>query len=430
MNNLFPDGWKSEAIDTYVEKMVGGAPLRPSDFSKSGVRVIPKKAVQFGGKTKFNINTYCTSDFASKNQKNIVNNEYIITSLRDLVPTGPTIGVIGKLEEQGEFILAQGVYGIKTKNIVNDYLIQLSNSQWYRKQMRLIFVGSTQVHIRNQEFLDVVVPIPPLPEQQKISKILTSVDEVIEKTQAQIDKLKDLKTGMMQELLTNGIGHTEFKDSPVGRIPTEWEVVKFDDIATSITCGVAAKPVYVEAENGVPFLSAQNVSKGNVLLTKYKHISPEFHKKLTKNTKPYKGDILYSRVGANYGEAAVIEFDWEFSVYVSLTLIKLSKRCENYFIKYLLNSAHGKDQAQNGVFAGGGVPNLNVAVVKAFYIALPPLEEQIKISKVILSIDRKLEAVTRKLSTLKNNKKALMQDLLTGKVRVKTETTNTEVVVG
>ena len=63
-------------------------------------------------------------------------------------------------------------------------------------------------------------------EQQKIASILTSVDEVIEKTEAQISKLQDLKKGMMQELLTKGIGHTEFKDSPVGRIPKGWEVVK------------------------------------------------------------------------------------------------------------------------------------------------------------------------------------------------------------
>ena len=61
--------------------------------------------------------------------------------------------------------------------------------------------------------------LPPLPEQKKIASILTSVDDVIEKTEAQISKLQDLKKGMMTELLTKGIGHTEFKDSPVGRIP-------------------------------------------------------------------------------------------------------------------------------------------------------------------------------------------------------------------
>ena len=72
---------------------------------------------------------------------------------------------------------------------------------------------------------------PPKPEQQKIASILTSVDEVIEKTEAQIGKLQDLKKGMMQELLTKGIGHTEFKDSPVGRIPKGWEVKTLNEVA-------------------------------------------------------------------------------------------------------------------------------------------------------------------------------------------------------
>ncbi len=66
--------------------------------------------------------------------------------------------------------------------------------------------------------------IPPLPEQKKIASILTSVDEVIENTQKQIDKLQDLKKATMNELLTKGIGHTEFKDSELGRIPKSWEV--------------------------------------------------------------------------------------------------------------------------------------------------------------------------------------------------------------
>jgi type I restriction enzyme S subunit len=415
MNSLIPEGWKYSTIresSANVSKKYNAADgLNPRYV---GLEHIAKN-------TKY-IRQWGYADDVISTQGVFQVDDTLFGKLR------PYLAKVSLADFDG--ICSTDILVIRAVNSISpDFLYRILSSEGAISHAVESSAGNVMPRTSWKAMAEFIFVKPPLSEQQKIAKILTSVDEVIEKTQAQIDKLKDLKIGMMQELLTNGIGHTEFKDSPVGRIPAEWEVVKFDDVATSITCGVAAKPVYVEAENGVPFLSAQNVSNGNVLLTKYKHISPEFHKKLTKNTKPYKGDILYSRVGANYGEAAVIEFDWEFSVYVSLTLIKLSEHCENYFIKYLLNSAHGKGQAQNGVFAGGGVPNLNVAVVKAFYIALPPLEEQIKISKVILSIDRKLEAVTRKLSTLKNNKKALMQDLLTGKVRVKTESTNTEVAV-
>ena len=73
------------------------------------------------------------------------------------------------------------------------------------------------------------VLLPPLPEQEKIASILTSVDEVIEKTESQISKLQDLKKGMMQDLLTKGIGHTEFKDSE--QIPGGWKTIPISDVA-------------------------------------------------------------------------------------------------------------------------------------------------------------------------------------------------------
>ena len=87
--------------------------------------------------------------------------------------------------------------------------------------------------INNFHLYDMSFIYPPLPEQQKIASILTSMDEVLEKTQAQINKLKDLKKAMMQELLTKGIGHTEFKDSPVGRIPKSWEYLSAQELLDS-----------------------------------------------------------------------------------------------------------------------------------------------------------------------------------------------------
>jgi len=71
--------------------------------------------------------------------------------------------------------------------------------------------------------------LPPLPEQQKIAEILSMVDQAIEKVGESIAKTERLKKGLMQELLTKGIGHKEFKDTEIGRIPKEWEVVKLKE---------------------------------------------------------------------------------------------------------------------------------------------------------------------------------------------------------
>jgi len=95
----------------------------------------------------------------------------------------------------------------------------LSSKEDFFKDQRQ---SGTQGNLNTSIVSNVFCLLPPLPEQKKIASILSSVDEVIEKTTAQVAKLKDLKTSLMQELLTRGIGHSEFKDSPVGRIPVGW----------------------------------------------------------------------------------------------------------------------------------------------------------------------------------------------------------------
>ncbi|MFN7438028.1 MAG: restriction endonuclease subunit S, partial [Bacteroidota bacterium] len=147
-----------------------------------------------------------------------------------------------------------------------------------------------------------------------------------------------------------------------------WEVEYLDDVCELITCGVAARPNYVD--EGVPFLSAKNVKDGQIIWSGYNCISEETHKELTKNSKPLKGDLLYTRVGS-YGEAAVIEDDYEFSVFVSLTLIKVDKsKLNNYYLKHYLNSEAVKNLAKASI-SGSGVGNLNVGTVRKFKIPLP-----------------------------------------------------------
>lgn len=159
-----------------------------------------------------------------------------------------------------------------------------------------------------------------------------------------------------------------------------WSEKKLDDICELITCGVAAKPQYVS--DGIPFLSAKNVKDGKIVWSGYNFISEKTHKELTKNNKPKVGDILYTRVGS-YGEASVIEDDIEFSIFVSLTLIKVDNNILNsYYLKHYLNSDYVKRLAKKSI-SGSGVGNLNVGTVRNFPILLPPLPEQERIVSLL-----------------------------------------------
>jgi type I restriction enzyme S subunit len=168
-----------------------------------------------------------------------------------------------------------------------------------------------------------------------------------------------------------------YKQTEVGVIPAGWAIKKFSEITNVITCGVAATPRYVNESVGKPFLSAQNVSNEKVVYSKYKFISNELFNQISKHNKPERGDVLYTRVGAGIGEAGVIEDDFAFGIYVSLTLIKVNPSwLDSYFILYVLNSPHYRFMAKNTQFAGGGVQNLNVQVVREFPIAVPSIREQ------------------------------------------------------
>ena len=163
-------------------------------------------------------------------------------------------------------------------------------------------------------------------------------------------------------------------------LPDGWQLDFFEKHA-KITCGIAATPEYVGADEGVPFLSARNVKNAKLKLDKFQHIKPDLHAQLTKKTKPEKGDLLLTRVGSGIGEAAVVDIDFEFSVYVSLTLIKCKNTLNVYYLKQVLNSPYYRYLATREQFAGGGVQNLNVQIVKRYKILIPPLDEQIRITR-------------------------------------------------
>ena len=200
-----PKSWELRQIGEFVDKLKGGASLKPSDFISSGFKVLPKKGIVSGGLLKIDQNeqAFCSIEYANKNNSSVVNRDYLITTLRDLVPTGPSIGYIVKFNSNEKYLLAQGVYGFKIiNNLDRDYLIQFSNTEKYRKIMKTIMVGSTQVHIRNKDFLSVNIILPPLPEQKQIASILSTVDDKIEILNSKKAEYQTLKKGLMAELLT------------------------------------------------------------------------------------------------------------------------------------------------------------------------------------------------------------------------------------
>jgi len=264
--------------------------------------------------------------------------------------------------------------------------------------------GSEHKRFWISEYSKLSVTFPPIFEQRKIAEILETVDNAIEKTDKIIEKYKRIKQGLMQDLLTRGIDengnirreetHT-FKNSPLGRIPEEWDVVRLGDIS-EIVYGERLNDLdYLENGNSFVFGTAGLIAKSN----KFVGIGETI-------VLPRKGSInnkFYINPGQKFfviDTAFYLRFDYKKDIYVKYLFIYLNRVNFEF-----LNEATG-------------VPSLNRNTLKKIFIPLPSLSEQQRISEILSQIDQAIEKEQQYKEKLERLKQGLMQDLLTGKVRV------------
>ena len=160
--------------------------------------------------------------------------------------------------------------------------------------------------------------------------------------------------------------------------------MKFLLIYLIVGFGQDSTPKY--EKDGIPFISAKNIKPYKFMPEEHKLISEELYKKLTTNFKPEFNDILLTRVGAGIGEAAIIDQDFDFAIYVSLTLIKLVNYnfiCNKYILNYILSPFGVSTSLHNIYGKGASQGNLNVNNVRDFLVPIPSLNEQKKIVKKI-----------------------------------------------
>ena len=298
-----------------------------------------------------------------------------------------------------------------------DFLFHNLDSRY--TELRSISGGAGRAGLNLEILGNVDVQLPPLPEQKKIAAILTSVDDVIENTQKQIDKLQDLKKATMNELLAKGIGHTEFKDSELGRIPKSWEVVPVSELL-KLKNGLNTNADAFGS--GTPFLAYKDVYMDAELnehsLSKRVTVNPREAESFSVNY----GDVFFTRTSetpeeigfANtyLGKNIGVVFNG-FCIRGRPTTEKLSARLSRFLFRSDYVRVQMKFLCKYTTRAGISGESLARCL-----IAIPPIEEQDKCAEVLHSIENLVEESNEKLEQIQSLKKALMQDLLTGKVRV------------
>jgi len=431
MSDLVPDGWTKPRLKEVVTHFQNGYAFSAKGYIEQGIPIISMGSIQLDGQFKKVNSKLKFWDVNKKKElsRYLVKPNDLIMAMTDVTPTMELIGRSCIVKGKPEYFLNQrvGLISFKEAEISKEYFSYYTNfNEW-----RSYCIGSSglgaQANLGTSQILDGLVSLPPLPEQQKIARILTSVDDVIEKTQAQIDKLKDLKTGMMQELLTNGIGnngkpHTKFKDSPVGKIPAEWSIIKISELCTHVVDCVNKTAPVVDFKTPYKMIRTTNVRHGRVDTENVRNVTKETFEIWTRRLLPENSDLIFTRE-APVGECGILK-DSRGVFLGQRTMMYRANKTKTYseFLMYSIMSDYGKQQLDD--FSGGStVGHMRVPDCGKILIKTPPLDEQNNLVNSLKNVDIYILEKEKKLEKVTDTKKALMQDLLTGKVRVKIEQT-------
>ncbi|NJM77220.1 MAG: restriction endonuclease subunit S, partial [Acaryochloridaceae cyanobacterium RU_4_10] len=290
----------------------------------------------------------------------------------------------------------------------------------------------TAVGSLNRNYIhDLFSGIPPLEEQKTIARFLdhktSQIDALIAKKEALLEKLDEKRTALISQAVTKGLDLTvPMEDSGIewlGDIPKHWQPVRLKHLTNKIIDGAHFTPTYVN--EGVPFLRVTDIVQAKnepINMDNIKFIPEEEHKTLSMRCNPEKGDLLYSKNGT-IGISRIVDWDFEFSIFVSLCLMKVVKQKINVeFLKYSLLGKLTETQISIGA-KSNTVTNLHLDKIKEFLFSLPPIDEQIKIiqylDKKTAKIDRQTAKVKDAIALLKEYRTALITNAVTGKIDVR-----------
>lgn len=294
------------------------------------------------------------------------------------------------------------------------YLIRILQSYEARVHFKKVAKRAVaQCSINQQDVKALRFRLPPLPEQKKIAQILSTWDKAITTTEQLLANSQQQKKALMQQLLT---GKKRLLDKNGVRFGGEWSTTTF---GKACVINPARPP---EPNNGlVSFVAMENVSEDAKLIN---HVEKRYTDVAKGFTSFIDGDVVVAKITPCFenGKGAYIEGmkngigfgSTEFHV------LRSNELSDSKFIYYLTTTSEFRVRGEANMQGSAGQKRVTTEYLRSYKIKIPLLEEQQKIASVLSVADQDIAALQKKLDALKQEKKALMQQLLTGKRRVKT----------
>lgn len=379
--------------------IVDGDWIEIKDQSSSGYRLLQVGNIGVGQLNLGGNFRYVSEETIKRLNCTILQKGYVLIS-RMPDPIGRAC-LMAELDYKCITVVDCTIVKLDPQKVDSSFVVFFLNSQPALNRAKVLATGTTRQRISRKELEGVPLIAPSLPEQKMIAEILTTVDDATEKATQIIDKTKELKKGLMQRLLTRGIGHTRFKKTEIGEIPVAWSLKSIEEV-----CEILDK-------QRVPLNKEQR--------------------------EMMKGDIPY------YGANGIVDY---INDYIFEDDLILMAEDGGYFDEYIHRPIayliHGKSWVNNHAHVlkvmkpndtlwvyysivhkniipfikGGTRSKLNQKDLRKIPIPVPPLREQKRIADILSSTDDEIQKESNHRDRLNSLKKGLMQVLLTGKLRV------------
>lgn len=414
-----PEEWNISKLSEITELITKGAtPMTYGfDFEDEGINFIKVENIMESGKIDKNSLLKISEECNNKLSRSKIQKGDILMSIA---------GTLGRTAIISEEVIPantnQALAIIRLKKINNvDYINKTLSSFYIKKHINMIGTVGAQPNLSLKQIGDFNILLPSIKEQEKIASILSTVDEQIDNVDALIEKNKELKKGLMQTLLTKGIGHIKFKKTEIGEIPEEWSIKKIDDVINLIKSGLSRS--LKDEDIGVPCIRSNNISNYKFDKSDLKYWFLEDDKGANINDYILReGDILVNFINslAQIGKTCLYK-DIGRPVIYTTNIFRMNLNEQvilNKYFYYISQTEMYNNEIKLITKPAVNQASFTVADFKLIKISVPPINEQIRIVSILSEVDEKIEEHENKKKKLEELKKGLMQQLLTGMIRV------------
>ena len=293
-----------------------------------------------------------------------------------------------------------------------NFLIHFFQSRGYWQQVDANKHANLKKGVNGSILSNLLLPLPPLPEQKKIAYILSTVQRAIEAQERIIQITTELKKALMHKLFTEGLRNEPQKQTEIGLIPESWEVVPLGEIGQIERGKFSHRPRNEPRFYGgdYPFVQTGDVSNCDGYVRSY---SQTLNEEGLAISKMFPAGTILITIAANIGFTGILQFD--SACPDSLIGISPSKLIQTEFLNYYLITQQPK---MDQLAPKGTQKNINIQFLKPWLIPLPDLEEQEMISKVLIGAANKIQIASVRRHSLQDLFHTLLHELMTAKMRV------------